>query len=1198
MNKIIMWIFVVILLLGIVRAAELNWNSVRDIIDFDDDGICDPPKGDVKYTTYKDVILGCSVMEYGDLCLGTKKGSTVSHFTESAGCSPSEIQAFVDYWSTKIGQLVPDRVKMNWLLDQQYIKIYQPIEFTPNIVIRTDKEIASGPEITDVNFYCTGDHFGGLKKIDTDNDLRTITLEITLSRFSSQELTSQNILDINNDGKSGKVGEVKIGCIAYVYQKQFEAVRKEDGTTDKKVKRVYPPEENRFEFFIPIETLALQPPDSALQAGIKTSQAIIDGVDVILPKIEKARKISGTICTYSIGITLVSKIIKPLEDFGNWWWYGVLGSGTTYKTGVGSKTGGWIGGKAFCRYYACPNDWCPLLQETKLDPASITVDEKKTYETLIKRLEEARDKTTDNAAKDRYQKSIDQLKNPTYLDRINFYPKEGVASIQDSLILSVGCQCISGVELNLWRVKRIMEEWNKCLKIALEDKEYVSYCEKYLSQNICQYVVGEMSALKQINPIQKGLNWISKKVSDLFGETSEQRSAVSEATDVRAEVNKMESGIEASKTFISNELMPIASSGYKGKMGYGDLGTVFCELALYQRIPQLDFLKKFNVESIQWKTTITGQFNKKIAYIVPDSNQKVYDYEISWTIIAGEDNFLYTITLENEAGVTQRLLRGSGVLYKAGDVKSDYIQITDERDFTKICFDTPRDINRRHCFYEGDFREGSPVSGIEITNKDSDSDGLPDDWEKANGCAEKQNNDKDWCKDLLAKGYVNYLDPKMEDSNGDGVKDGDEDPDGDGVNNYLEYKSGLDPNVPGGTSTGGLAKVECSIENNLNVGVDTSNTEGGFYKFTPGEDVRIKMGAVGLSSGTEAKDLVVLGEIENGKYAFFERLSYPLSNIANGGEFTLWTVPNDIKTGQYDLRISLSKPKDFYGQNICSVKSSGKLAMITIPILIINSADKGCVDSGMDRWNKGTCISGGVVNTDKCFSETLVTEGYCDDNDKCVTRDLPCSTSESTSEKCTDGKCVTATVWTPPQEEKEGVKVEEITVGEFVWPLPTGNNVITSCFGSRNLNGVQDYHKGMDISANEGTSVYVIADGEIVEKGTISVKVKHGGDFASLYTHVRSIEKKVGDKVSKGEKIAEIGSQDEYSTGHHLDLKIFKNNEAIDPLQFYQDLGLLKRINPKFSKSANCVYYYQNYQNKDYAEYIRPFYEEDNSKMA
>ena len=65
---------------------------------------------------------------------------------------------------------------------------------------------------------------------------------------------------------------------------------------------------------------------------------------------------------------------------------------------------------------------------------------------------------------------------------------------------------------------------------------------------------------------------------------------------------------------------------------------------------------------------------------------------------------------------------------------------------------------------------------------DDDNDGLPDDVEKN----DPENKDGD---------DISGLDPHNPDTNGDGVKDGDEDSDGDGVDNKTEVKNGTDPFV-------------------------------------------------------------------------------------------------------------------------------------------------------------------------------------------------------------------------------------------------------------------------------------------------------------------------------------------------------------------------------------------------------------------
>ncbi len=72
----------------------------------------------------------------------------------------------------------------------------------------------------------------------------------------------------------------------------------------------------------------------------------------------------------------------------------------------------------------------------------------------------------------------------------------------------------------------------------------------------------------------------------------------------------------------------------------------------------------------------------------------------------------------------------------------------------------------------------STTTYAETEAEDPDNDGLPSDWED-------EYNQTD-----------NLLDPGMNDTDSDGVPDGDEDPDEDGLTNEEEYQYGTDPNNP------------------------------------------------------------------------------------------------------------------------------------------------------------------------------------------------------------------------------------------------------------------------------------------------------------------------------------------------------------------------------------------------------------------
>ncbi|MDD3144657.1 MAG: M23 family metallopeptidase [Candidatus Gracilibacteria bacterium] len=88
-------------------------------------------------------------------------------------------------------------------------------------------------------------------------------------------------------------------------------------------------------------------------------------------------------------------------------------------------------------------------------------------------------------------------------------------------------------------------------------------------------------------------------------------------------------------------------------------------------------------------------------------------------------------------------------------------------------------------------------------------------------------------------------------------------------------------------------------------------------------------------------------------------------------------------------------------------------------------------------------------------------------------------------------------------------------------------------------------HMGVDIATAKGTPVYAMAEGTIVVAKETSmegknISIKHtinGKTIVSDYMHLSKIEVSVGDSVSAGTKIGEVGSTGN-STGNHLHFQI------------------------------------------------------------
>tara|TARA_B100000683_G_scaffold12866_1_gene13548 strand:- start:4324 stop:5505 length:1182 start_codon:yes stop_codon:yes gene_type:complete len=98
-------------------------------------------------------------------------------------------------------------------------------------------------------------------------------------------------------------------------------------------------------------------------------------------------------------------------------------------------------------------------------------------------------------------------------------------------------------------------------------------------------------------------------------------------------------------------------------------------------------------------------------------------------------------------------------------------------------------------------------------------------------------------------------------------------------------------------------------------------------------------------------------------------------------------------------------------------------------------------------------------------------------------------------------------------------------------------------------------HLGVDYAAPKGTPVYSIGDGEILKANYAGaagnyVKIKHNSVYTTGYLHLLKYGKgiKPGVRVKQGQLIGYVGSTGR-STGPHLDFRIWKNGEAIDPLK-------------------------------------------------
>lgn len=104
---------------------------------------------------------------------------------------------------------------------------------------------------------------------------------------------------------------------------------------------------------------------------------------------------------------------------------------------------------------------------------------------------------------------------------------------------------------------------------------------------------------------------------------------------------------------------------------------------------------------------------------------------------------------------------------------------------------------------------------------------------------------------------------------------------------------------------------------------------------------------------------------------------------------------------------------------------------------------------------------------------------------------------------------------------------------------------------------VKKLHTGIDYIAKHGTPVMATADGKVTklirqEKGYGNqITVTHSNHLKTTYSHLSTIDVKLGQKVIQFETIAKVGNSGT-STGPHLHYEIEVNDEKVDPASYIQ----------------------------------------------
>ncbi len=99
-------------------------------------------------------------------------------------------------------------------------------------------------------------------------------------------------------------------------------------------------------------------------------------------------------------------------------------------------------------------------------------------------------------------------------------------------------------------------------------------------------------------------------------------------------------------------------------------------------------------------------------------------------------------------------------------------------------------------------------------------------------------------------------------------------------------------------------------------------------------------------------------------------------------------------------------------------------------------------------------------------------------------------------------------------------------------------------------------HAGVDLAAPRGTPIYATADGVVVAAGRESgygnvVRIQHEFGIETVYAHQSKIRVKVGQTVSRGVQIGDMGSTGR-STGSHLHYEVRVNGQPVNPMTYLE----------------------------------------------
>jgi len=144
-----------------------------------------------------------------------------------------------------------------------------------------------------------------------------------------------------------------------------------------------------------------------------------------------------------------------------------------------------------------------------------------------------------------------------------------------------------------------------------------------------------------------------------------------------------------------------------------------------------------------------------------------------------------------------------------------------------------------------------------------------------------------------------------------------------------------------------------------------------------------------------------------------------------------------------------------------------------------------------------------------------------------------------------------------PVAEKPAEKLADKPVPVAVAPAAVGDDAVDWTWpatGKVSAGFVEGSNKGVDIPGKAGDPVHAAAAGKVTLVSNALrgygnlVVIKHNTSYLSVYAHNSKILVKEGQSVTKGQKIAEVGSSDTDAPKLHFEIR--RQGKPVDPAKY------------------------------------------------